>query len=60
MKFNLPRATSDEVYAVRETIDFGDGARLVIVIYPQNKLIPRYMADEAIRKLETREARECL
>jgi len=49
---NLPTAQADEVYAAREMIDFGNGRQEVIVIYPKNKLIPRWLADEAILKLK--------
>lgn len=52
MTFNLPVAKEGEVYAAREMIDFGSGKEVVVVIYPKNKLIPRYLADEAIRKLK--------
>lgn len=48
----LPTAKENEVYATREMIDFGNGKESVVVIYPKNKLIPRWLADEAIRKLE--------
>lgn len=52
MKFNMPTATEDEVYAAYEEIDFGNGKATVIVIYPKNKLIPRWLVDAAIRKLK--------
>ncbi len=49
----LPTAKENEVYAAREAIDFGSGPETVIVVYPKNKLIPKWLASEAIRKLET-------
>ena len=48
---NLPTAKENEVYATNETIDFGNGPEVVTVVYPKNKLIPKWLADEAIRKL---------
>jgi len=57
MSFNLPTAKEDEVYAAREMIDLGNGPESVVVIYPKNKIIPRYLADEAIRKLEVAETK---
>ena len=53
---NMPTAKEDEVYAAREMINFGNGLETVIVIYPKNKLIPRWLADEAIQKLELNKA----
>ncbi len=47
----LPTAKEDEVYAAKEKIDFGSGPETVIVVYPKNKFIPKWLADEAIRKL---------
>ena len=52
----LPTAKESEVYAAREMIDFGAGKQSVIVIYPKNKLIPRYLADEAARQLQMKES----
>lgn len=54
----LPTAKPNEVYAAKEMIDFGNGFESVVVIYPKNKLIPRYLADEAVRKLEATNAEE--
>lgn len=48
----LPTAKENEVYAAKETIDFGSGPESVIVVYPKNKLIPKWLADEAIQKLK--------
>jgi len=53
---HLPKAKESEVYAARQMIDFGNGFETVIVIYPKNKLIPKYLADEAIRKLKELES----
>lgn len=55
MNFNLPVAKEDEVYAAREIIDLGSGPETVTVIYPKNKIIPRYLVDEALRELEESE-----
>ena len=51
----LPTAKENEVYAAREMIDLGAGKQSVIVIYPKNKLIPRWLVDEAVRKLKANE-----
>ncbi len=48
----LPTAKDNEVYAAEELIDFGEGLEIVTVVYPKNKLIPFWLADEAIRKLK--------
>jgi len=53
---NMPTAKEDEVYAAREMINFGNGLETVIVIYPKNKLIPRWLRLRAIQKLELNKA----
>ena len=54
----LPVAKENEVYASRELIDFGSGLESLVVIYPKNKIIPKWLADEATRKLKDKEGRE--